>query len=91
MLRRLLIGAIQFCLLYIYIVYIRQKFCTSLSKKIEVNTCFGDRQKVMMIRAKVNSKSELVEDRKGKSVLYDVICCCDDRLLSRAVICGHTV
>ena len=45
----------------------------------------------MMIRVKVYSKSELVEDREGKSVLYGVICCCDDRLLSRAAICGHTV
>ena len=44
----------------------------------------------MMIRAEVNSKSELVEDREGKSALYSVICCCDHRLLSRAVICGHT-
>ena len=45
----------------------------------------------MMIRVKVNSKPELVEDRKGKSALYSVICCSDDRLLSTAVICGHTV
>ena len=45
----------------------------------------------MMIRVKVNSKSELVEDREGKSVLYGVICCCDDRLMSRAVIRGHKV
>ena len=44
-----------------------------------------------MIRVKVNSKSELVEDRDEKSVLYCVICSCDDRLLSRAVICDHTV
>ena len=29
----------------------------------------------MMIRVKVKSKSELVEDRKGKSTLYGVICC----------------
>ena len=50
-----------------------------------------NRKSVIMIRAKVNSKSELVEDRKGKSVLYGVICCCGDRLLSRAVICGYTV
>ena len=71
--------------------YIRQKFRTSLSKKIGVNTCFEDGQKIMMIRVKVNSKSELVEDREGKSTLYGVICCCDDRLLSRAVICGHTI
>ena len=45
----------------------------------------------MMISVKVNSKSELVEDREGKSALYGVICCCDDRLLSRAVTCVHTV
>ena len=45
----------------------------------------------MMIRVKVNSKSELVEDREGKSTLYGGICYCDDRLLSRAVICGHTI
>ena len=34
-LRRLLIGAVQFCSLYMYILYIRQKFRTSLSKKIQ--------------------------------------------------------
>ena len=45
----------------------------------------------MIIRAEVNSKSELVEDGEGKSALYGVICYCDDKLLSRAVICGHTV
>ena len=50
-----------------------------------------DRRSVMTIRVKFNSKSELVEDREGKSTLYSVICCCDDRLLSRAVICNHTV
>ena len=50
-----------------------------------------NRKSVMMIRVKVNSKSELVEDRERKSALYGVICYCDDRLLSRAVICGHTV
>ena len=44
-----------------------------------------------MIRVKVNSKSESVEDRKGKSALYGVVCCCDDRLLSRAMICGHMI
>ena len=36
----------------------------------------------MMIRVNVNLKSELVEDREGKSTLYGVICCSDDRLLS---------
>ena len=47
----------------------------------------------MMIRVKVNSKSELhvVENREGKSMLYGVVCCCDDRLLSRAVIWNHSV
>ena len=45
-LRRLLIGADLFCSLYIYMLYIRQKFCTLLSKKIGVNTCFEDGQKV---------------------------------------------
>ena len=75
-----------------YILYIRQKFRTSLSKKIGVNTVLRtDRRSVMIIRVKFNSKSELVEDREGKSTLYGVICCCDDRLLSRAVICNHTV
>ena len=75
-----------------YILYIRQKFRTSLSKKIRVNTCLGtDRKSEMMIRVKVKSKSELVEDREEKSALYGVICCCDDRVLSRAVTCGHTV
>ena len=50
-----------------------------------------DRKSVMMIRVKVNSKSELVENKEGKSTLCSVICCCDDGLLSRAVICGHTI
>ena len=75
-----------------YMLYIRQKFRTSLSKKIGINTCLGtDRKSETIIRVIVNSKSELVEDREGKSALYRVICCCDDRLLSRAVICDHTV
>ena len=42
----LLIGTVQFCSLYIYILHIRQKFRTLLSKKIGVNTCFEDGQKV---------------------------------------------
>ena len=57
-----------------YILYIRQKFRTSLSKKIGVNTCFGDGKKsAIMVRVKVKSKSELVENREGKSALYGVI------------------
>ena len=75
-----------------YILYIRQKFRTSLSKRLEPICVLGtDRKSVMMIRVKVKSKSELVDDRERKSALYGIICCCDDRLLSRAVICGHTV
>ena len=44
-----------------------------------------------MIKAQVNSKSELVEDREGKPLYIVVICCCDNRLMSKAIICGHTV
>ena len=43
-LRRLLIGAVQIC--WLYIKYIRQKFRTWLSTDIGVNMCFGDGQKV---------------------------------------------
>ena len=43
-LRRMMIGEVQFRLLWV--LYILQKFPTSLFKKISVNTCFGDRQKV---------------------------------------------
>ena len=64
----------------------------AIQKRSETIRVLGmNRKSVMMVRVKVNSKSELVEDREGKSALYSVICCCDDRLLSRAVICGHTV
>ena len=45
----------------------------------------------MMIRVKVKSTSELVEDKGGKLGIYGVIYCCDDRLLSRAVVCGRTI
>ena len=37
-----------------------------------------DRMSVLMIKVKVNSKSELVEDREGNSVLDHVISCCDE-------------
>ena len=93
-LRRLLIGAVQFCLLYMYILYsiYHRNFALHYTKRSEsIRVLRTDRKSVMMIRVKVNSKSELDEDREGKSALYGVICCCDDRLLSRAEICGHTV
>ena len=76
------------CIYYIY----DRNFALHYPKRSEsIRVLETDRKSVMMIRDKVNSKSELVEDRKGKSAIYGVFCCCDDRLLSRAVICGHTV
>ena len=44
-----------------------------------------------MIRVKVNSKSEVVEDREENPRYIVVICCCDEKLSSRVVICGHTI
>ena len=76
------------CLYYIY----DRNFALYYPKRLKSIRVLGsNRRSVMMIRVKVNSKSELVEDREGKSALYGVICCCGDRLLSRTVICGHTV
>ena len=76
------------CIYYIY----NRNFALHYPKRSESIRALGmDRKSVTMIRVTVNSKSELVEDREGKSALYGVICCCDDRLLSRAVTCGHTV
>ena len=41
------------------------------SERLELIRVLGtDRRSVMMIRLKVNSKSEEVENREGKSVLY---------------------
>ena len=77
--------------IYTYHLYDRN-FALHYPKRSESIRDLGmDRRSVMMTRVKVDSKSELVEDREGKSALYGVICCCDDRLLSRAVICGHTI
>ena len=76
------------CTYYIY----DRNFALYYPKRSETTRVLRtDRRSVMMIRVKVNSKSELVKNKEGKSTLYGVICCCDDRLLSRAVICGHTV
>ena len=76
------------CTYYIY----ERNFALHYPKRLEsVRVLRTDRRSVMMIRVKVNSKSELVKNKEGKSALYGVICCCDDRLLSRAVICGHTI
>ena len=76
------------CIYYIY----DRNFAIHYPERSESIHVLGtNRRSVLMIRVKVNTKSELVEDRDGKSALYRVICCCGDRLLSRAVICGHTV
>ena len=79
------------CFTCTYYIYDRN-FTLYYPKRSESIRVLGtDRKSVMMIRVIVNSKSELVEDREGKSTLYGVICCCNDRLLSRAVICDHTI
>ena len=76
------------CIYYIH----DRNFALHYLKRLESIRVLGtDRKSVMMIRVKVNSKSESVEFRDEKSALYGVICCFDDKLLSRAVICGHTV
>ena len=74
-----------------YYIYDRN-FALHYPKRSEsIRVLRTDRKSVMMIRVKVNPKSELVKNKEGKSTLYGVICCCDDWLLSRAVICGHTI
>ena len=76
------------CIYYIY----DRNFALHYPKRSElIRVLETDRKSVMMIKVKVNSKSELIKDREGKSALYGVICCCDDRLLSRALICRHTI
>ena len=77
-------------LTFTYYIYDRN-FALHYPKRSESIRVLGTRRKsVMIIRVKVNSKSELVKDREGKPALYLVICY-DDRLLSRAVISRHTV
>ena len=76
---------------FIYCIYDRN-LALYYSEKLQSLRVLGtDRRSVLIIRVKVNSKSELVEDKEGKSVPYRVICCCDDTLLSKAVTCGHMV
>ena len=68
-----------------------RNFALYYPKRLEtIRVLRADRMSVMIIRVKVNTKSELVADREGKLLLYGVICC-DDRLFSRAAICSHTV
>ena len=50
-----------------------QNFALSIQKDLEsIRVLRTDRRSVLMISVKVNSKSEIVEDREGKSALY---CC----------------
>ena len=74
-----------------YYIYDRNCALRYPKKSESIRVLRTDRKSVMMIRVKVNSKSELVKNKEGKSTLHGVICCCDDRLLSKAVICGHTL
>ena len=79
------------CFTCIYYMYDRN-FTLHYPKRSEsIRVLVTKIKYVIIIRVKVNSKSELVENRERKSALYGVICCCDDRLLSRAVIRDHTV
>ena len=63
----------------IYCIYDRT-FAFYYPKRSESIRVLGtDRRSLLMTRVKANSKSELVEDREGKSLLHCVICCCGDR------------
>ena len=83
-------AAVDCCSSILLSLHVYTKYTTEISgfiiqKRSEsIHVLRTDRKSVMMIRVKVNSKSELVEDREEKSTLYGVICCCDNRLLSRA-------
>ena len=69
------------CIYYIY----EKNFALYYPKRSESIHVLGTkRRSVIMITVKDKSKSELVEEREGKSALYGVICCCHDRLWSRA-------
>ena len=53
-----------------YCIY-DQNFALYYLEKLEsIRVAETDRKSVLMIKVKVNSKSELVEDREGKSTLY---------------------
>ena len=55
---------------FIYCIY-DGNFALLHSGRLESKRVLGtDRRSVLMIRVKVNSKSELVENREGKSALY---------------------
>ena len=57
---------------FIYFIH-KKKFALHHSERFKSIRVLGtDRKSVLMIRVKGDSKSELVEDREGKSALY---CC----------------
>ena len=67
--------------LHVHTIYDRN-FALHYPKRSEsIRALRTDRRSIMMIRVNVNLKSEVVEDREGKSTLCGVICCCEDRLL----------
>ena len=55
-----------------YCIYDQNLALYYLERLESIRVVGTDRRSVLMIRVKVNSKSELVEDREGKSALY---CC----------------
>ena len=68
--------------LHVHTIYDRNFALHYPKRSKSIRVLRTDRRSVMMIRVNVNLKSELVEDREGKSTLYGVICCCDNRFLS---------
>ena len=76
-------------------LHVHTTYTTEIShftiQKNSIRVLRTDRKFVIMIRVKVNSKLQLVKNEERKSTLYGVICCCNDKLLSRAVICNHPV
>ena len=79
------------CFTCIYNIYDENLALHYPERSESIRVLGTNRKSVIMVRVKVNSKSELVENGEGKSALYGVIFCCDDGLFSRAEICGHTV
>ena len=76
---------------FIYCIYDRNFALHYLKRLGSICVFETDRRSALMISVKVDAKSELVEDREEKSALHRCSFCCDCRLLSRAIICIHTV
>ena len=55
---------------FINYIYDRNFALYYSERLVSIRVLRTDRRFVLMIRVKVNSKSELVEDREGKSALY---------------------